>query len=136
MLKWDMVFRELDDALEKVSSKYKPTSQMHVIAMQLNHSAERWRVPFKQIKQQIWTISSDYPNTAILSVRTIRNKVIYEVVRYPMLTGQGTGAGGDAVTIEKFSNLKDDDRELIVKLLHSQIQDRYVTEDAANEQSK
>ena len=133
MIKWEVVFRELDEALQKVTAKYKDKSQMNIIVFFSNKKSEHWKVPFKEIKEKVWKLSSEYKYAVALSIRTIRNTIIYEVVRYPLMNGQGAGARGDSTTIELFNSLSDDDRDLVVRLIHSQIQDRFAME-AAYEQ--
>jgi len=134
MNKWNVIFKELAEALIDAKKQYKhlkDTSATKVRILLANKELLHFKVSLSEVAKKIWDVAEEHHNIVYFCVETSRGLPIYNTTRYNLV--QGEGAVGDLSTIEQFATMPDDRRDLVVRLLHAQIQDRFVKEGEQHE---
>jgi len=132
MQKWESIFRELKTALAEARQKYKHLTSSSIIRIRVllaNKDLQHYKVSFNDVGQKIWDLAEEYTNIVYFCVETSRSLPIYQTTRYNLL--QGEGASGDENIIRQFSNMPNERRDLIIRLLLSQIRDEIEVEDGS-----
>ncbi len=129
MSKWKVIFRQLNAALEEAKKKHKhlkDTSTMRVRVLLTTKDLLHYKIPFSKVAKKIWDVAEEFTNIVYFCIETSRGLPIYSTTRYNVI--QGEGATGDFNTIEQFAEMPDERKDLVVRLLHTQIQDRFAKE--------
>lgn len=128
-----MIFRELADALEEAKNKYKhlrDSSVTRISVLLTNKEILHYKTSFCDAAKKIWDVTEVYSNIVYFCVETSRGLPIYNTTLYNVI--QGEGATGDFRTIEQFTRMPDERKDLVVRLLHLQIQDRLLKDNEEN----
>jgi len=124
---WSTIFKELTAALIDAKKEYKhlkDTSTTRIRVLLVTKELLHYKVPLSDVDKTIWNITDEHPNIIYFCIETSRGLPIYSTTRYNII--QGEGAVGDFTTIEQFAKMPDERKDLVVRLLHTQIQDRFV----------
>ena len=129
MVKWEVVFSELKEALETACKKYryKETSRLRLKIQYNNKKVFIHRTTMQDINSLLWQISSENEDTIMrFAVESSHGRLLF--LRSLYHTEKGKGAQGDQVTIETFEDLIPEAKTLRTRLLQCQIQDRLCRE--------
>jgi hypothetical protein len=129
MTQWHVIFRELRDALSEAKKKHKHLKDSSTIRLRIlltNKEVMHYKVPLAEVERKIWDLAESHKNIIYICLETSRGLSVYSTTRYNII--QGEGARGETLTITQFARMPDDRRDLVVRLLHAQIQDRFVKE--------
>lgn len=129
MSKWTVIFRELQEALAEAKKKYKHLKDSSTIRIRIllaNKELQHYKAPLSEVAKKIWDLADEYRSIVYFCVETSRNLPIYSTTRYNLI--QGEGSTGDPNTIKQFAKMPDERKDLVVRLLHSQIQDEIIRE--------
>ncbi len=126
---WHVIFRELHEALSEAKKKHKHLKDSSTIRLRVlltNKEILHFKVPLSEVERKIWDLAEEHKNIIYVCLETSRGLSVYSTTRYNII--QGEGASGETLTITQFGRMADDRRDLVVRLLHAQIQDQYVKE--------
>jgi len=129
MSKWTVIFRELREALAEAKKKYKHLKDSSTIRIRIlltSKEIQHYKAPLSEVEKKIWDLADEHSNIIYFCVETSRNLPIYSTTRYNLV--QGEGSTGDPSIIKQFAEMTDERKDLLVRLLHSQIQDE-ITKD-------